>query len=132
VRHTVNLNHGPSTPWTWKLALWSEGATTGPALKSKIPTREDRQKAAKRAALRALKKAQKAADVAGVKLSDWEGEFIASVSERVEKYGRAFRDAEKGGLGSSLSVRQAVKLKEIAGKASGKKAWRRKLGGFAR
>ena len=80
--------------------------------------------------MRALKKAQKAADVAGVKLSDWEGEFIASVSERVEKYGRAFRDAEKGNLGSSLSVRQAVKLKEIVGKASGKKSWQRKPGGF--
>ena len=76
--------------------------------------------------MRALRKAQKAADAAGVKLSDWEGEFIVSVSERVEKYGRAFRDAEKGNLGSSLSMRQAVKLKEITGKASGKKAWRRK------
>ena len=76
--------------------------------------------------MRALRKAQKAATAAGVKLSDWEGEFIASVSERVEKYGRAFRDAEKGSLGSSLSVRQAVKLKEIAGKASGKKSGHRK------
>ena len=88
----------------------------GQALKTKIPTREDRQKAAKRAALRALRKAQKAAEASGVKLSDWEGEFIASVSERVEKYGRAFRDAEKGSLGSSLSMRQAVKLKEITAK----------------
>ena len=113
-----------------ELALCSYAATTGPALKSKIPTREDRQKAAKRAALRALKKAQRAADAAGVKLSDWEGEFLGSVAERVEKYGRAFRDAEKGNLGSSLSVRQAVKLKEIAGKAMGKKTWQRKLGGF--
>jgi hypothetical protein len=96
-------------------------------MKSKIPTREDRQKAAKRAALRALKKAQRAADTAGVKLSDWEGEFLGSVAERVEKYGRAFRDAEKGSLGSSLSMRQAVKLKEIAGKAAGKKTGRRRL-----
>jgi len=101
-------------------------------MKSRIPTREERQKAAKRAALRALRKAQKAADAAGVKLSDWEGEFIASVSERVEKYGRAFRDAEKGNLGSSLTVRQAVKLKEIAGRASGKTTWRRKAGKSAK
>ncbi len=97
-------------------------------MKSKIPTREDRQKAAKRAALRALKKARKAVETAGVKLSDWEGEFIASVEGRVEKYGRAFRDPEKGGPGSSLSARQAVKLKEIAGKAAGKKTWQRKSG----
>ncbi len=94
-------------------------------VKTRLPTREDRQKAAKRAALRALKKARKAAETAGVKLSDWEGEFLGSVETRVEKYGRAFRDPEKGGPGASLSLRQAVKLKEIVGKASGKKAWRR-------
>jgi len=98
----------------------------GLALKTRRPTYEDRQKAAKRAALRALKKARKAAETAGVTLSDWEGEFLGSVEIRVEKYGRAFRDAEKGMPGASLSLRQAVKLKEIAGKASGKKVWQRK------
>ncbi len=92
-------------------------------MKTKRPTYEDRREAAKRAALRALKKARKAAETAGVKLSDWEGEFLGSVEERVMKYGRAFRDSEKGGPGTSLSLRQAVKLKEIAGKASGKKRW---------
>ena len=92
-------------------------------LKTRLPTPEDRRKAAKRAALRALKKARKAVETAGVTLSDWEGEFLGSVETRVEKYGRAFRDPEKGGPGSSLSQRQAVKLKEIAGKASGKKRW---------
>ena len=56
-----------------------------------------------------------------MKLSDWEGEFLGSVEERVEKYGRAFRDPDKGGPGSSLSALQAVKLKEIVGKAKGKK-----------
>lgn len=101
-------------------------------LKSKRPTSEDRRKAAKRAALRALKKARRAADAAGVKLSDWEGEFLGSVEERVEKYGRAFRDSEKGAPGASLSLLQAVKLKEIAGKASGKKPWQRKGPGFGR
>ena len=90
-------------------------------MKTKIPNREDRQKAAKRAALRALKKARKAVEASGTKLSEWEGEFLGSVETRVEKYGRAFRDPEKGGPGSSLSMLQAVKLKEIAGKASGKK-----------
>ncbi|HJW41248.1 MAG TPA: hypothetical protein VJ476_08475 [Rhizomicrobium sp.] len=95
-------------------------------MKSKRPTHEDRKAAAKRAALRALKKARKAAESAGVKLSDWEGEFLESVEGRVEKYGRAFRDTEKGMAGSSLSMRQAVKLREIAGKASGKSSWGRK------
>src|ERR1043165_5144989 len=83
--------------------------------------RREREKArAKRAALRALKKARKAAEQTGTKLSDWEGEFLGSVEERVEVYGRAFRDPEKGHLGASLSVRQGLKPKEIAAKANGK------------
>jgi hypothetical protein len=96
-------------------------------VKSKLPTVEARRNAAKRAVLRALKKARRAAETSGVKLSDWEGEFLGSVETRVEKYGRAFRDPEKGGPGSSLSALQTLKLKEIAGKASGKtKTWRRR------
>jgi len=103
-------------------------ATPKPAMKRKdTDPNEQRRAAAKRAALKALRRARKAADTAGVKLSDWEGEFLGSVEERVEKYGRAFRDMEKGGPGSSLSVLQAVKLKEIAGKAAGKQkpGWQR-------
>ena len=73
----------------------------------------------KRAALRALKRTKAAADKAGVKLSDWEGEFIDTVSERVATYGRAFADPEKGGAGSALSALQTRKLKEIAAKANG-------------
>ena len=83
---------------------------------------------AKRAALNALKRAKRAAERTGVALSDWEGEFLGSVEERVEHYGRAFRDPEKGAAGASLSALQTVKLKEIGAKASGKaKAprWRR-------
>jgi hypothetical protein len=87
---------------------------------AKFPDLERRKAAAKRAALRALKKARRAAETAGVTLSDWEGEFLGSVEERVTKYGRAFRDPEKGYLGSSLSMLQAVKLKEIAAKAKTK------------
>jgi hypothetical protein len=87
----------------------------------------DRRAAAKRAALKALRRAQKTADESGVKLSEWEGEFLGSVEERVEKYGRAFRDEEKGAPGTSLSVRQAVKLKEIVAKAKGlKKPWKKR------
>lgn len=75
---------------------------------------------AKRAALNALRKAKRMADRAGVKLSEWEGEFLGSVEQRVKTYGRAFGDPEKGGPGQALSVLQTVKLKEIAGKAQGK------------
>ena len=57
------------------------------------------------------------ADRAGVDLSDWEGEFLGSVSQRVKTYGRAFADPDKGASGGTLSLRQGVKLKEIRRKA---------------
>jgi hypothetical protein len=81
----------------------------------------DRKAAAKRAALNALKRARRMAEKAGVTLSDWEGEFLGSVSERVKTYGRAFGDPEKGAPGEALSAMQRVKLKEIAAKAKGEK-----------
>ena len=87
-------------------------------MKRKLP---DRKAQAKRAALNALKRARRMAERAGVKLSDWEGEFLGSVSERVKTYGRAFGDPEKGAPGQALSAMQAVKLKEIAAKAKGEK-----------
>ena len=95
-------------------------------MKTRIPTAKERREAenarAKRSALKALRRARKAAEIASVKLSDWEGEFLGSVETRVERYGRAFRDPEKGGPGAALSMLQAQKLKEIAGKANGRKA----------
>jgi hypothetical protein len=81
----------------------------------------DRKAQAKRAALNALKRVRRQADRAEVKLSDWEGEFLGSVEERVKTYGRAFGDPEKGAPGEALSAMQAVKLKEIAAKAKGEK-----------
>ncbi|HEX7886560.1 MAG TPA: hypothetical protein VF474_11340 [Phenylobacterium sp.] len=82
---------------------------------------EERKAAAKRAALNALKRARRTADKAGVTLSDWEGEFLAEVADRVKTYGRAFGDPEKGASGQALSILQTVKLKEIAAKAKGEK-----------
>ena len=82
---------------------------------------EAQRAAAKRAALNALKRAQRMAERAGVKLSDWEGEFLGSVADRVKTYGRAFGDPEKGAPGEALSAMQAVKLREIAAKAKGEK-----------
>ena len=81
--------------------------------------REAARKAAQRAALNALRRAGRAAERAGVKLSDWEDEFLGSVAERVKTYGRAFADPEKGAPGRPLSAMQAVKLKEIVRKAKG-------------
>jgi hypothetical protein len=87
----------------------------------------DRKAQAKRAALNALRKAKRAADRAGVKLSDWEGEFLGSVETRVRTYGRAFGDPEKGAPGQALSALQTRKLKEISAKAKGELPGRRKF-----
>jgi hypothetical protein len=82
---------------------------------------------AKRLAINALRRARREAERAGVKLSDWEGEFLGSVEERLKTFGRAFGDPEKGAPGEALSALQRVKLKEIAGKARGEKPpWRRR------
>ena len=81
----------------------------------------DRKEAAKRAALNALKRARRQAERAGVKLSDWEGEFLGSVADRLKTFGRAFGDPEKGAPGEALSAMQHVKLKEISAKAKGEK-----------
>ena len=89
--------------------------------KPPVSPHEAQKAAAKRAALNALKRAKRTADKAGVKLSDWEGEFLGSVADRVKTYGRAFGDPEKGAVGEALSALQAVKLKEIAAKAKGEK-----------
>jgi hypothetical protein len=88
----------------------------------------DPREAAKRAALNALRRARRAADKAGVELSAWEGEFLDSVTQRVKTYGRAFGDPDKGAPGTSLSMMQGVKLKEISAKASGKDKDRRRFG----
>lgn len=74
---------------------------------------------ARKAALNALKRAKRTADLAGIELSEWEGEFLGSVAQRIETYGRAFGDPEKGGAGQAMSVNQTIKLKEIAAKAQG-------------
>jgi hypothetical protein len=87
-------------------------------LKRKAP---DLKAQAKRAALNALRRARRQAERAGVKLSEWEGEFLGSVEDRLKTYGRAFGDPEKGAPGQALSALQHVKLKEIAGKAKGEK-----------
>ena len=94
----------------------------------------DRKAQAKRAALNALKRVRRQAERAEVKLSDWEGEFLGSVEERVKTYGRAFGDPEKGAAGEALSVMQAVKLKEVAAKAKAKgekKPFRRRPKSYA-
>ena len=87
----------------------------------KPPKPVDHKVVAQRAALNALRRAQRHADRAGVTLSEWEGEFLGSVTDRLKTFGRAFGDPEKGAPGQALSALQTVKLKEITRKAKGEK-----------
>ena len=75
----------------------------------------------KRKALRKLRKAAALAEQGlGPELSDWEKQFLEEVEQRIETYGSAFADPEKGGADEPLSSLQAVKLREIDRKARGK------------
>jgi len=95
-------------------------------------TPPDRKAQAKRAALNALRRARRQAERGGVALSDWEGEFLGSVEDRLRTFGRAFGDPEKGGPGQALSMLQTVKLKEISAKAKGNKGAAAPVRGRAR
>lgn len=46
-------------------------------------------------------------------LTNWEDEFLSDVVTRIEKYGAAFKDPEKGQAGTPLSFKQAAKMREI-------------------
>lgn len=75
----------------------------------------------KRKALRKLRKAAMLAEQGlGPPLSDWEKQFLEEVEERIEKFGSAFHDLEKGQSDEALSALQHVKLREIDKKARGK------------
>jgi hypothetical protein len=101
--------------------LKASGLQPGGAARKPPPSPfEAERKASQRAALNALRRARRAAEKAGVSLSEWEGEFLDSVGDRVKTFGRAFGDPEKGAPGQALSAMQGRKLKEIADKAAGK------------
>ncbi|MEM8987689.1 MAG: hypothetical protein AAGC95_13305 [Pseudomonadota bacterium] len=86
-----------------------------PSRRKKPP---DPQKQKARSKAKALRKLQRLARTveATDDASQWEHEFIASLEERVDAYGAAFRDQDKGGQGEALSYLQAAKLKEIDAK----------------
>jgi hypothetical protein len=87
------------------------------ALPTPAEQRAAQKKALQKATLRLLEKARREAAENSVDLSEWESEFLDSVSARVKTYGRAFADPDKGASGGTLSVRQGVKLKEIRRKS---------------
>ena len=64
-----------------------------------------------------ISRVKKAAQTEKVELTDWEGEFLESLEERLEKYGSAFADPDLGAICGALSLRQGLKLKQIKQKA---------------
>lgn len=67
-----------------------------------------------------IKKAGLAAKTSEQSLSEWEGGFLTSLEERLEKYGSAFNDPDLGAMNAPLSLRQGLKLMQIKRKTNGK------------
>lgn len=65
-----------------------------------------------RAAQRKLKKAKLELEKLG-EITDWEEEFVDSVDERIDKFGSAFKDREKGGMSEALSNKQKQVLAQM-------------------
>ncbi len=91
----------------------------------KKPSKDDIKKKKAKKARRALSRvrktlAKKETLPEDQSLSDWEDEFIGSLEERLDEYGAAFADPEKGNADDALSYRQAAKLREIEKKTKGK------------
>jgi hypothetical protein len=66
---------------------------------------------------------------AEAEVSGWEGEFLDSVETRLDTYGRAFADPEKGARDHALSLLQQRKLKEIGAKVRGEPAAEKPVAG---
>ncbi len=107
-----------SKPLQTKKPIKAGSGFAAKAPPSPTDQRKAQQQALQKATLRALEKARKEAAERGIDLSEWENDFLEGVSERVKTYGRAFADPDKGAAGTTLSVRQGVKLKEIRKKAA--------------
>ena len=86
-----------------------------------MPRDVDKRKTAK--ALRRLKRAAERAEAGegAAPLNDWEREFVAGVTQRLETYGSAFRDPSKGHLEEALSARQTQVTRAIEKKTQPKR-----------
>ncbi|WAC49318.1 hypothetical protein OVA03_05255 [Asticcacaulis sp. SL142] len=111
------------TPLKAKSSLKSNtGLKSQTGLQAKPPSPADQKKALQKATVRLLEKAKREAAEQGVDLSEWEAEFIDSVKGRIEVYGRAFADPDKGAMDGTLSLMQGLKLREIRKKVKTKAA----------
>jgi hypothetical protein len=72
------------------------------------PLAREVDKSKTRKALRKLKRVAARVEAGEAKpLTDWEQDFVAGVGQRLETYGSAFRDPQKGSIEEALSARQA-------------------------
>lgn len=85
---------------------WQAEQTAREAILDK--EREKHRKARERSARNAQRKLERLRRSLGEtgELSDWEDEFSESVTERLDKYGSAFHDLQKGRPGDALSFAQ--------------------------
>jgi TorA maturation chaperone TorD len=67
-------------------------------------------------ALNALRRAADKAKASEEGLSEWEEGFLHSVTERLNTYGSAFSDPDKGQTSAPLSLRQGLKVRQISKK----------------
>ncbi len=71
-----------------------------------------------RQAISWLKRARARAEKSAEGVTAWEDEFLTSVEERLEQYGSAFTDPDKGQLSAPLSLRQGLKVRQIGKRGS--------------
>lgn len=69
--------------------------------------------AAARRVLRRIARLKRAATADSATTTEWEADFLQDVGQRLETFGRAFVDPEKGDTSRPVSIRQSIKLREI-------------------
>lgn len=79
-------------------------------------------KSSARKAKRALKKLLTEAGQDPDVVTGWEDGFLKSVTERIDTFGKAFADPEKGNPDQALSWQQGMKLRQIRSSVKRKKA----------
>lgn len=98
---------------------WQEQQAAKDAAWEKQRARDEKAKArAARNAQRKIERLRNKLKETG-ELTDWEDEFSGSVTERLEKFGSAFADPEKGRSSDALSFAQKKVVSALNKKAKG-------------
>ncbi|PHR91362.1 MAG: hypothetical protein COA69_12700 [Robiginitomaculum sp.] len=107
-------------PNDWEKRQWQQEQLARDAAQDKQRLKDERARARRaRTDLRKLQKAKADLKKLG-EITDWEEEFSGSVEERLEKYGSAFTDLQKGAPSDALSRLQKQVLAQMRKKARDK------------